>query len=345
MTSFQDIIVKIASQKTLSEDQATFAFENIMAGKVSNAMTGAFLMGLHMRGETVTEITAAARAMRANAQTVQAPKGAVDTCGTGGDGAHSLNISTAAALVAASCGLVVAKHGNRGVSSSCGSADVLTALGVKCDIPPAVVEQCFQQAGIGFMFAAAHHKAMHHVAPVRKELGLRTIFNLLGPLANPANTQYQLVGVFSKAWVEPLAQVLKNLGASCVWVVHGEIDGENQGLDEITTTGTTHVAKLLHGKITTFTLHPEDFAMAKVSIKHLRGGDAQKNAEALRNLLDGAKGPYYDIVVLNSAATLVIGGKAGDISQGIAMAKKALDSKAAKQTLARLVQCSNSAAL
>jgi anthranilate phosphoribosyltransferase len=293
-------------------------------------------MGLRMRGETVDEITGAVTAMRAKMLTVGAPEDAVDVDGTGGDASGSYNISTCAAFIVAGAGVPVAKHGNRALSSRSGAADVLTALGVKIDIPPETISACFRDAGIGFMFAPSHHPAMKHVGPTRVELGTRTIFNLLGPLSNPAGVKRQMVGVFSRQWVEPLAHVLKNLGSVRAWVVHG-----SDGLDEITTSGPTAVAALRDGAVTTFEIGPEDVGLARAKPDALRGGDAGHNAEALKAVLQGEKGAYRDIAVLNAAAALVVAGKAETLGDGVKLAGHTIDSGAAQGALERLITVSN----
>ena len=333
---FKRYIVRVAAGERLSVEDARAAFDVMMSGDATPAQVGAFLMGLRVRGETVDEITGGAIAMREKALKVAAPADAVDTCGTGGDASGTYNISTAAGLVAAACGVPVAKHGNRALSSRCGSADVLTALGVKIDADMALVERCIAEAGIGFLMAPRHHGAMRHVAGARMELGTRTIFNLLGPLSNPAGASRQLIGVFAERWVEPLAEVLRSLGSRHVWVVHGR-----DGLDEITTTGATAVAELKDGEIRRFDIAPEDFGVAPASPEALKGGDAETNALALNAVLDGHDGPFRDIVLINSAAALVVAGKVDDVREGVAMAAEALDGGKARAVLARLVEVSN----
>jgi len=293
---------------------------------------GAFLMALRVRGETVDEITGAARIMRAKALAVDAPPGTIDTCGTGGDSQGTYNISTGAALVVAACGVPVAKHGNRALSSRSGAADVLNALGVRIDVPPDHISRCISQAGIGFMFAPAHHPAMRHVGPTRVELGTRTIFNLLGPLSNPADVKRQMLGVFSKQWVEPLAHVLRNLGSERAFVVHG-----SDGLDEITTSGSTAVASLENGEVRTFEITPEDVGLARAKPEALRGGDAEQNAKALLGVLKGERGAFRDVAVLNAAAALVVAGKAGDLKEGVAQAQRSIDTGEAEGALERLI--------
>ncbi|MBK1663684.1 anthranilate phosphoribosyltransferase [Rhodospirillum rubrum] len=326
------LIAMVATGRPLSEADATRAFEAIMSGNATPAQIGGFLMALRVRGETVAEITAAARTMRDKAARIQAPAGAIDIVGTGGDCAGTYNISTAAALVTAACGVPVAKHGNRAASSKSGSADVLAALGVNLDADLALVERSIAEVGIGFMFAQRHHSAMKHVAPARSELGTRTIFNLLGPLANPAGARFELMGVFAREWVEPLAEVLGRLGADRAWVVHG-----SDGLDEITTTGPTHVAEFRGGVVHSFDITPADAGLPLAKAEDLQGADPEANAQALRALLEGVKTPYRDIVVFNAAAALVVAGAAEDLATGAARAAQAIDSGAAKDTLARMI--------
>lgn len=336
MTDFKSLIAKVAEGEELSQANAEAAFDAMMSGDVTSGQIGAFLMALRMRGETVVEITAGARVMRAKATQVQAPDGAIDTCGTGGDASGTYNISTAAAFVVAACGVPVAKHGNKALSSKSGSAEVLEKLGVKLDIPPALIRRCIDEAGIGFMFAPAHHSAMKHVGPTRAEMGTRTIFNLLGPLSNPAGTKFQVVGVFADKWVEPLAHVLKNLGSERVWVVHG-----SDGLDELTTTGASHVAELKNGEITSFEITPEEVGLARADPADLKGGDPTENEAALRRLLDGEENAYRDIVVLNAGAALLVAGKTETLREGVDVASNAISSGGAKRALEALVTVSN----
>jgi anthranilate phosphoribosyltransferase len=293
---------------------------------------GAFLMALRVRGETVDEIAGAAKVMRAKALRIRAPLGAIDTCGTGGDARGTYNISTGAALVVAACGVPVAKHGNRALSSKSGSADVLAALGVNIEADMALVEKSLAEAGIGFLMAPRHHSAMRHVGPTRVELGTRTIFNLLGPLSNPAGTTRQLIGVFHRQWTRPMAEVLGQLGSERAWVVHG-----SDGLDEITTTGATYVSELKDGKVTSFEVTPEDAGLTRADPDDLKGGDPAKNAAAITAMLAGEPGPYRDIVALNAAAALIVAGRAADLKAGVALAADAIASGKAKATLARLV--------
>jgi anthranilate phosphoribosyltransferase len=330
------LVAKVAAGAALSGAEAGAAFDAMMDGQASEPQIAAFLTALHMRGETVEEITAAARAMRARAIAIEAPAEAIDTCGTGGDGLGTLNISTAAALVAAACGLKVAKHGNRAQSSQSGSADVLAALGVKIELAPEDVSRCITEAGLGFMFAPAHHSAMKHVMPVRRQLGFRTIFNLLGPLSNPARVKRQVVGVFADKWLEPLAQALYALGTERAWVVHGE-----DGLDELTVTGKSHVVELNHGEIRRFSISPADAGLGTHSLAAIQGSDVEHNAAAITRLLAGEMNAYRDIVALNAAAAFVVAGKAASLKEGAAMARAALDSGAARAVLAKLVSVSN----
>lgn len=336
MSALRPILAALAEGRALSEAEALAAFSAIMDGEAEEAQIGGFLMALRLRGETIAEITAGARALRARALTVAAPPEAIDTCGTGGDGAGTFNISTAAALVAAGAGAVVAKHGNRAVSSKSGSAEVLAALGVNVEATPQVVARCLKEAGVGFLFAPSHHAAMRRVAAARRALGLRTIFNMIGPLANPAGARRQLLGVYDRGLVRPMAEALLALGAERAWVVHG-----SDGLDELTTTGPSHAAILADGVIEERTITPEEAGLARARPEALRGGDPSANAAAITALLAGAPGAFRDIVVLNAAAALVAAGRAGELAQGAALARQAIDSGAAKQALAVLVAVSN----
>jgi anthranilate phosphoribosyltransferase len=329
-------IRKIAAGETLTQLEAAKTFELIMSGAASDAQIGALLMGMRLRGETVEEIAGAAQAMRARALPVRAPEGAIDTCGTGGDAKGTHNISTCAAFVVAGAGVPVAKHGNRSISSRSGSADVLTALGVNIDCEPEQIASCIAQCGLGFMFAPAHHAAMRHVAHIRTALGTRTIFNLLGPLANPAGTKYQIVGVFAEQWVEPVANVLGLLGVERAWVVHG-----SDGLDELTTTGVSHVAALDRGRVSTFLVSPKNAGLPEAKPADLRGGDAQENAAHIRAVLEGNKGPLRDIVLLNSAAALLVSGKAQSLREGVGLAVESIDSGQAARVLEALISLSH----
>jgi len=334
-TDLRPLLAQVASGRALSESEAEAAFDIIMNGDATPSQMGAFLMALRVRGETVDEITGAARIMRAKALAIEAPPGTIDTCGTGGDGSGTFNVSTASALVAAGCGVSVAKHGNRALSSKSGSADVLTALGVNIDADMAVVRRCLWEVGIGFLMAPRHHSAMRHVAPTRVELATRTIFNLLGPMSNPAGAKRQLVGVFAPEWVVPMAEVLGRLGAERAWVVHGA------GIDELTTAGVSTVAEFKNGRVTSFEVAPEDAGLARVPRDALRGGEPAHNAAQMRELLGGATGPLRDIVLLNSAAALFVAGRAADLREGVRMAAEALDGGAAKRALDRLVAETN----
>ncbi len=331
-------LAHVAQGRGLSEGQAEAAFDIIMSGNATPSQMGAFLMALRVRGETVEEIAGAARIMRAKAIAVEAPPGTIDTCGTGGDSSGSFNISTASALVAAGCGVPVAKHGNRALSSQSGSADVLTALGVNIDVDFAIVRACLWEIGIGFLMAPRHHSATRHVAPTRVELGTRTIFNLLGPLSSPAKAPRQLVGVFAPEWVRPMAEVLGRLGTERAWVVHGS------GLDELTTAGMTTVAALEDGKVETFEIVAEDFGLPPARLEDLKGGAPEHNAGLMRELLAGVGGPLRDIVLLNSGAALVIAGRAANLASGIELAARSLDSGAARRVLEDLVARTNAPA-
>ncbi len=333
------IIQKVAGGATLDEDEIAAALEAMGSGAASPVQMGAFLMALRVRGETVAEITGAARLLRSRMVTVEAPAGAVDIVGTGGDSHGTYNVSTCSAFVAAGAGVPIAKHGNRSVSSLAGASDVLGALGVKLDIGPQAVARAIARAGVGFMWAPMHHPAMKQWAPVRAELGIRTIFNVLGPLCNPAGVKRQVLGVYDRALVEPLAHVCKNLGAAHVWVVHGA-----DGLDELTTTGPTLVAELKDGDIALFEVTPEDAGLPRATLAQLKGGDAQVNAAAIRAVLGGEPGPFRDIVLLNAAAALVVGGKAANLADGAERAARSIVSGKAQQALDALVAASNEAA-
>jgi anthranilate phosphoribosyltransferase len=331
MGDLKTLIGRLATGERLTQADAEAAFDIMMSGNATPSQMGAFLMALRLRGETVDEITGAARAMRSKALPVEAPAEAIDTCGTGGDASGTFNISTASALVVAGCGVKVAKHGNRALSSKSGSADVLTALGVNIEAEMKLVERAIREAGIGFLMAPRHHLAMKHVMPTRVELGTRTIFNILGPLSNPAGAKRQLMGVFSPQWVKPLAEVLGRLGSERAWVVHGD------GLDELTTAGTTQVAELRGGNVRTFEVTPEDAGLPRARLEDLKGSDAAGNAAQMKDVLGGRKGPLRDIVLLNSAAALVVAGKADDLRAGVTVAARSIDSGAASKSLAALV--------
>lgn len=337
MDDLKSIIAKVATGATLTREEAASAFDRMMSGEATPSQLGGLLMALRVRGETIDEITGAVSAMRAKMLKVKAPPDAIDVVGTGGDGSGSVNVSTCAAFIVAGAGVPVAKHGNRALSSRSGAADVLAALGVKIDLSPEQVSHCVAEAGIGFMFAPAHHPAMKNVNPTRVELATRTIFNLLGPLSNPAGVTRQMVGVFSRQWVQPLAQVLKNLGSESVWVVHG-----SDGLDEITLTGPTFVAALENGAIRSFEVSPEDVGLKRVAGEALKGADAASNAFALRNVLAGLPSPYRDVALLNAAAALVVAGRAKNLKDGLALGIQSVDSGAAAERLKRLIEVSNS---
>jgi anthranilate phosphoribosyltransferase len=335
---FKALIAKAATGASLTREEAARGFERMMSGEATPSQMGGLLMALRVRGETIDEITGAVFAMREKMLRVAAPPDAIDIVGTGGDASGSYNISTCAAFIIAGAGVPVAKHGNRALSSRSGAADVLGALGVKIELTPEAVGRCIQEAGIGFMFAPTHHPAMKNVGPTRVELGTRTIFNLLGPLSNPASVKRQMIGTFSRHWVEPMAQVLNNLGAESIWVVHG-----SDGLDEITTSGPTSVAALEGGKIRVFEVTPEDAGLKRVKPEALRGGDADANAKALLDVLKGKPGPFRDVSILNAAAALIVAGKAKDLKEGAALAAKSIDSGEAEGRLGRLIAVSNAA--
>ena len=335
MTTLKPHLAKVASGATLTFEEAREAFEVIMSGEATPGQIGAFLMALRVRGEQVPEISGAVATMREKMLRVEAPEGAIDIVGTGGDNQHSVNISTASAFVVAGAGVPVAKHGNRGLSSLTGAADVLTALGVRIDLPPEAIATCIAEAGVGFMFAPAHHPAMRHVGPVRAELGTRTVFNLLGPLSNPAGVRRQMVGVFSPEWVRPVAETLRTLGAVHVWVVHGD------GFDEITTTGASTVAELKDGEVTSFTITPDDVDLPRRDRAELKGGDAAFNAAALRGVLEGRLSAYRDTVLMNAGAGLIVAGKASALAQGVRLAAETIDSGQAAAVLDRLIAVSN----
>jgi len=327
---FKPLLARLVDGQTLNEAEAGNFFAACLRGEPTPAQVAAAVTALRIRGETVDEITAFARAMRAAATPFDQPYDVMDTCGTGGDGQHTWNISTAAALVLAGAGLKVAKHGNRALSSRSGSSDVLSALGVDLTAGPERQKQALDQAGICFLFAPHYHGAMRHVGPIRAEIGFRTVFNLLGPLSNPALAKRQVMGVYDPRLLEPLAQVLGNLGATRAWTVHG------QGLDELTTTGPTEVAEWKDGTVRRFTVTPEDAGLARADIAALRGGDAETNAAALTALLDGATGPYRDVVLLNAAAALMVADRASDLKEGVAIAARAIDDGAARTALTTL---------
>ncbi|MBF0462492.1 MAG: anthranilate phosphoribosyltransferase [Magnetococcales bacterium] len=335
--NIQAAIAQLVTGQHLTQDWARSVMEQIMSGQATEAQIGAYLIALRMKGETVDEITGSAQAMRAQAVSIAVPGTVVDTCGTGGDGAGTFNISTTAAFVVAAQGVVVAKHGNRALSSKSGSADLLTALGVNIDAELPVVQRCLAEVGIGFLFAPRHHSAMRYVAGPRRELAVRTLFNLLGPLTNPANAAFQLVGLFADHWLEPVAHVLGRLGVHHALVVHGA-----DGLDEITTTGPTRIAELDEkGRVTTYTVKPEQFGLARATLADLRGGDAAANAVITRQVLDGVRGKARDIVLLNAGAALYAARRAETLASGVAMAGAAIDSGQARRCLEQLIVVSN----
>ena len=336
MAELKPIIAKAAAGTALSRAEAREAFNIMMSGEATPSQIGGLLMALRVRGETVEEITGAVEIMREKMTRVVAPADAIDIVGTGGDASGSYNISTCAAFVASGAGLKIAKHGNRALSSKSGAADVLMALGVKIDLAPEHISQCIDEAGLGFMFAPAHHSSMKHVGPSRVELGTRTIFNLLGPLSNPAGVKRQVTGVFSAAWVEPLAQVLKNLGCEACWICHGE-----GGFDEIVPSGITQIAELKDGRIKTFEITPEAAGLKRWDTSALKGGEAPHNAEALRDVLRGQPSAFRDAAVMTAAAALLVAEKARDFRDGVKQAEAAIDSGKALWALETLAKVSN----
>ncbi|MBI78167.1 MAG: anthranilate phosphoribosyltransferase [Rhodospirillaceae bacterium] len=330
------LLDKVASGATLKEFEAENAFDIIMSGDATPSQIGAFLMALRVRGETVDEITAAARIMRNKARSISAPSDAIDIVGTGGDGGGTLNISTGAAIVTAGCGIPIAKHGNRALSSRAGAADVLGALGVNIDCEMEQIEKSIRKANIGFMMAPRHHSATRHVAGPRVELATRTIFNILGPLSNPAGVNRLLVGVFAREWVEPMAKVLGKLGADRAWVVHG-----SDGLDELTTTGPSYVAALEKGKVTNFIVSPSDAGIPNARPEDLKGGDAKENAKAMMAMLDGEKSPFRDVVTYTAGAGLIVANKAKNLEEGVQIAANAIDNGKAKMALEKLIKITN----
>ncbi|MEZ5669216.1 MAG: anthranilate phosphoribosyltransferase [Alphaproteobacteria bacterium] len=335
LPSIKAVLATIAAGGTLSEGDAEHTFDLLMSGDVTPSQMGALLMGMRVRGETIDEITGAARAMRAKALAVEAPAGAIDTCGTGGDVKGTHNISTAAAIVLAGCGVTVAKHGNVARSSKSGSADVLAALGVNLEADLAAFSRSLEQARIGFMLAQRHHGAMRNVGPTRVELGTATIFNILGPLANPAGTRRQLIGVYADHWIRPMAEVLNRLGCERAWVVHG-----SDGMDELTTCGTSRVAEVRDGTIAEFEIDPTSLGLPLAQPSDLAGDDAATNAAAIRALLAGQTGPLRDIVLLNAAAGLVVADAAVDLTDGLAQGAAAIESGAAAAALDKMARIS-----
>ena len=330
-------LARLATGEKLADTDAEAAFDVIMSGEATPAQIGALLMAMRVRGETVPEITGAVRAMRARMTSIEAPEGAIDVCGTGGDGAGTLNVSSAATFVVAACGVPVAKHGNRALSSRTGGADVLTALGINIDAPMDRLSPILNAAGCVFLFAPRHHPSMRHAAGPRVELATRTIFNLLGPLANPAKVKRQLTGVFSPEWTRPMAEALQALGHEAAWVVHG------MGLDELTVAGDNRVSALGNGIIHDFTVTPEDAGLKRAPIEAIKGGDAEHNAAALLALLNGESGAYRDTVLLNTAAALIVAGRATNLRDGVAQAAGAIASGAALNALETLRRATNAA--
>jgi anthranilate phosphoribosyltransferase len=346
----KEAISKLVHRSDLTEAEAADAMSEIMSGEATESQIASFITALRMKGETVDEIAGCARIMRKFATPIHGKaivdidredigldrETILDTCGTGGDGTNTFNISTATALVVAACGLSVAKHGNRSVSSACGSADVLESLGVNVNVTPEKVEECLSKTGIGFLFAPLLHGAMKYAIGTRRQIGIRTVFNILGPLTNPASATAQVLGVYNKELTLMLAQVLKKLGTKKAWVVHGE-----DGLDEISISGMTHVAQLWDGNVKTFTIAPEQFGLSRADMQEIKGGNASANAAIIRQILNGEKGPKRDIVVLNAAAGLYIGEKVKDIGEGIVRAQEAIDSGKAKEKLDSLISLTN----
>ena len=339
MTDALKPLIAAAADRPLTRDEAEAAFAELFAGTATPAQIGGLLMALRTRGETVDEYAAAAAVMRANCLPVRAPEGAIDIVGTGGDGKGTLNISTATAFVVAGAGVPVAKHGNRNLSSKSGAADALGQMGVNVMVGPEVVERALEEAGIGFMMAPMHHPAIRHVMPARQELGTRTIFNILGPLTNPAGVRRQLTGAFSRDLIRPMAETLKALGSEAAWLVHG-----SDGTDEMTITGVTWVAKLGEdGTIVETEIHPEDAGLPVHPFEAILGGTPEENGHAFRALLDGETGAYRDAVLLNAAAALVIAGRAGALAEGVEMARESIDSGAARRAVETLARVTSAA--
>lgn len=332
----RELMNRVAAGQSLSRADSAAMFERMTSGELTASQMGALLMALRVRGETVEEIAGAVSTLRAKMLPVTAPANAVDVVGTGGDSSGSYNISTCAAFIVAGAGVPVAKHGNRALSSRSGAADVLAALGVEINLSPTAVTRCITEAGIGFMFAPRHHPALKHVAATRVELGTRTIFNLLGPLLNPAGARYHLVGVFSRQWLEPMAEALGELGSERALVVHG-----SDGLDEVTTSGPTYGAALQDGQVRTFTVTPEEAGLSRSEPARLIGGDPSQNATALLGVLNGETGPYRDVALLNAAAALVAAGTAGDLREGCALAIRSIESGQSRDRLDQLIKTSN----
>ncbi len=332
----KDILNTLAEGGKLDFKVATNTFETIMSGDASPTQIGAFLMALRIKGESVSDITAGATVLRSKMLKLESPAESMDIVGTGGDKSGSLNISTATAIIVAGCGVPIAKHGNRAMSSKCGSADVLKELGVNIECNLSLVKESLFEAGLCFMLAPIHHSAMKYVGPSRVELGTRSIFNLLGPLSNPASVTKILLGVFSKEWVDPLAKVLKELGTKSAWVVHGA-----DGLDEITLTGATYVSELKNGKISSFEINPQDAGLENINASEIKGDDPKYNANALLALLDGHKTSFRNVVLMNSAAALIVANKASSLTEGVTLAEESIDKGNAKLALDKMISITN----
>ncbi|TNE34324.1 MAG: anthranilate phosphoribosyltransferase [Alphaproteobacteria bacterium] len=336
IADFKGLIGKIGEGQTLNIEEAKAAFNIILSGDATPSQMGAFLMGLHLRGETVDELIGGVTVLREKATYIKAPENAVDVVGTGGDGHGTYNISTAAAFVTAGAGVPVAKHGNKAASSRSGTADVQAVLGINTECAFELTERAVYEAGIGFMVAYRHHGAMRHVGPTRVELGIRTIFNLLGVMSNPAAVKRQLIGVYDPAWMRPMAETLKELGSKHIWVMHGA-----DGLDELSTTGASQVVEMKNGVITEFDVTPEQYGFARVPLADIKGGTPEENAKALMALLNGAEGPYRDITLLNAGVAIMIGGKCDSVEDGIALARASIDNGTALSAFEKLKSISN----
>ena len=343
MASLSSILKPLANGHALSSEELEMAFAALLTGDIPPEQIGAFLMGLAVRGETGAELLAGAKTLRANARTIALDGPTLDTCGTGGLGWTSLNTSTASAIVIAAAGGKVAKHGNRSVPPKTGSADVLESLGVELDLTEDRFRDCINQAGVGFLFARSHHSAMRHVAPVRASLGIRTIFNLLGPLSNPASATHQVLGINAARWLKPMAEALRDLGVMRAWVVHGTSETEDRVIDELSIAGPTQVIEVRDGALTELTIMPEDAGIARADLFTLGGGKPKDNAQAIRDLFEGRDGPFRDAVILNAAAGLHVLGLAPDLKAGAETARGALDSGSARETLAKLGRASTGA--
>ncbi|MBE7637555.1 anthranilate phosphoribosyltransferase [Sneathiella sp. P13V-1] len=336
VANFKNLIAKIASGGTLSEEEAKEAFNIILSGDATPSQMGAFLMGLHLRGETVDELVGGVSVLREKATYITAPEGAIDLVGTGGDGHGTYNISTAAAFVVAGAGVPVAKHGNKAASSKSGTADVQAELGINTECDLSLTQKAVHEANIGFMVAYRHHGAMRHVGPTRVELGIRTIFNLLGVMSNPAAVKRQLTGVYDPRWMIPMVETLKALGSEHVWIMHG-----SDGLDELTTTGPSLVAELKDGQIREFEITPEEVGLPRATLDELKGGTPAENAAALMALLKGEASPYRDVTLLNAGAALVVGGKCNSVKEGIDLAAQSIDSGKALAAMEKLKEITN----